>query len=108
MVAALGLLFVAIASEVLGTLALTRANGFRDPAWSAVVISSYVFSTWLLSLVVRHLPVSTVYAVWAGVGTAVIAAIGVIYLGDALSPIKVLAVAMIVIGVVVLNLQGTH
>ena len=108
MVAALSLLLVAIATEVIGTAALPRANGFRDPLWSAVVVSSYVVSTWLLSLVVRHMPVSTVYAIWAGVGTAAIAAIGVLYLGEELTLIKVLAIAMIVVGVVALNLQGTH
>lgn len=108
MFAALGLLFVAIITEVIGTTALPRTNGFRDPLWSAVVIVSYVVSTWLLSLVVRHLPVSTVYAVWAGVGTAVIAAIGVLCLGDQLTLVKVGAIALIVIGVVVLNLQGAH
>ena len=108
MFAALGLLFVAIAAEVIGTTALPRANGFRDPLWSAVVVSTYVLSTWLLALVVRHLPVSTVYAVWAGVGTAVVAAISVLWLGEALTPMKVVAIAMIVLGVVVLNLQGAH
>ncbi|BBH16420.1 QacE family quaternary ammonium compound efflux SMR transporter [Nocardioides baekrokdamisoli] len=108
MLGALGLLFVAITTEVIGTAALPRANGFRDPLWSAVVVGSYVVSTWLLSLVVRHLPVSTVYAIWAGVGTAAIAAIGVLYLGEQLTLMKVAAIAMIVVGVVVLNLQGAH
>ena len=108
MFGAMILLIVAIAAEVIGTAALPRANGFRDPAWSALVVSTYVLSTWLLSLVVRHLPVSTVYAVWAGVGTAVIAAIGVLWLGESLSPVKVVAIGMIVVGVVVLNLHGAH
>lgn len=108
MFAALSLLFVAIVAEVAATSALPRANGFHDPGWSAVVIGGYAVSIWLLSVVVRHMSVSTAYAVWAGVGTAMVAAVGVLYLGEALTPVKVVAIAMIVIGVVVLNLQGAH
>jgi len=108
MFAALSLLFVAIAAEVAATSALPRADGFRDPAWSAIVIGGYAVSIWLLSVVVRTMPVSTAYAVWSGVGTAVVAAIGVLWLGEALTPIKVVAIAMIVIGVVVLNAHGAH
>lgn len=108
MFTALSLLFVAIVAEVAATSALPRANGFRDPLWSAVVIGGYAVSVWLLAVVVRHMSVSTAYAVWAGVGTAMVAAVGVLYLGETLTLIKVVAIAMIVIGVVVLNLQGTH
>jgi small multidrug resistance pump len=108
MFAAMILLFVAIATEVVATCALPSANGFRDPAWSAVVIGGYAVSIWLLSVVVRTMPVSTAYAVWSGVGTAMVAAIGVFWLGESLTVLKVAAIAMIVIGVVVLNLLGAH
>ena len=108
MFAALSLLFVAIAAEVAATSALPRADGFRDPVWSAIVIGGYAVSIWLLSVVVRTMPVSTAYAVWSGVGTAVVAAIGVLWLGEALTPTKVVAIAMIVIGVVVLTAHGAH
>jgi small multidrug resistance pump len=108
MFAALSLLFVAIAMEVAATSALPRANGFSDPGWSAIVVGGYAVSIWLLSVVVRTMPVSTAYAVWSGVGTAVVAAIGVVWLGESLSLIKIVAIAMIVIGVVVLNLHGAH
>ena len=108
MFGALSLLFVAIATEVAATSALPRANGFRDPGWSAIVIGGYTASIWLLSVVVRTMPVSTAYAVWSGVGKAVVAAIGVVWLGESLSLVKIVAIGMIVIGVVVLNLHGAH
>ena len=108
MYAAFGLLLGAIALEVAATSALPRANGFRDPAWSAVVIGGYALSIWLLALVVRFLPVSTTYAVWSGVGTAAIAVIGAVWLGESWDALKVLAISMIVAGVVVLNVQGAH
>ena len=108
MLAAFGLLFAAIALEVLATSALPRTDGFRDPLWSGLVIGGYAASIWLLALVVEHLPVSTAYAVWSGLGTAAIAVIGAFWLGESWDPLKVAALGMIVAGVVLLNLQGAH
>jgi small multidrug resistance pump len=108
MYTAFGLLLAAILTEVAATTALPRTNGFRDPGWSALVIGGYAISIWLLALVVRWLPVSTTYAVWSGVGTASIAVVGAVWLGESLDPLKVVAIAMIVVGVVVLNVQGAH
>lgn len=108
MFAAFGLLFAAIALEVVATSALPRTAGFRDPTWSALVIAGYAASIWLLAVVVERLPVSTAYAVWSGVGTAAIAVVGATWLGESWDPIKVAALSMIVLGVVLLNLQGAH
>ena len=46
-------------------------------------------SIWLLALVVEHLPVSTAYAVWSGLGTAAVAVIGALWLGESWDPVKV-------------------
>ncbi len=105
MFAAFGLLFVAILTEVAATSALPRAQGFRDPLWTTLVLGGYAISIWLLALVVRSLPVSTTYAVWSGVGTAAVAAVGALWLGEKLDWISVTALTMIVVGVVVLNLN---
>jgi len=108
MYTAFGLLLAAIATEVAATSALPRANGFRDPLWSGLVLFGYGVSIWLLAIVVRQLPVSTTYAVWSGVGTAMIALVGAVWLGESWDWITVAALAMIVVGVVVLNLHGAH
>ena len=102
------LLFAAILSEVAGTAALSRTDGFRDVPWTAFVLVGYGISFWLLALVVRSIPVSTAYAVWSGVGTAAIALIGVLWLGETWDWVKVAAIALIIVGVVVLNLHGAH
>ena len=52
--------------------------------------------------------VGTAYAIWAGVGTAVIAAIGMVFLGEATSALKIVGVLLVIAGVVVLNLGGAH
>lgn len=108
MFAAFVLLMAAIALEVAATSALPRTEGFRDPVWSVMVLGAYAGSIWLLAIVVESLPVSTTYAVWAGVGTAMVAVIGALWLGESWDPIKVTALVMIIAGVVVLNLQGAH
>lgn len=105
MVGPLLLLLLAIAFEVAATSMLPRADGFRDPVWTALVLLGYAISIWLLAVVVRSIPVSVTYALWSGIGTAAVAVIGVMYLGERLDALKVIAIAMIVVGVVVLNLH---
>lgn len=108
MIGAWTLLVSAIAVEVAATAALPRTQGFRDPLWTALVLSGYALSIWLLSLVIRHIPVSVTYAAWSGLGTAGIALMGAAFLGEVLGPLKVVGLLMIISGVVILNLYGAH
>jgi small multidrug resistance pump len=101
------LLLSAIGLEVGATASLPKARGFHDPLWSLAVVAGYALSIWLLSLVVRTIPVSIAYAVWAGVGTALVAAVGYLWLGESMSWVKMLFLGMIVAGVVGLNLAGS-
>ena len=56
----------------------------------------------------RDIPLAVAYAVWSGLGTALVAVIGVTLLGEPLSLMKAAAISMIVVGVVMLNLSGVH
>jgi small multidrug resistance pump len=103
---AMAVLVVAIGIEVGATAALPHTDGFRDPVWTPVVLLGYAVSIWLLAIVVRHIPVSVAYAIWAGLGTAAIAVVGVLLLGESWDLTKVLALTLIIVGVVVLNLHG--
>ena len=102
------LLLGAICIEVVSTAALTRTHGFRDPLWTAVVLVGYAVSIWLLALVIKTIPVSVTYAVWAGLGTAGIALVGVLFLDETWDLAKGVALLMIIGGVVMLNLHGAH
>src|SRR6476619_6224224 len=108
MIGAWVLLLGAIGIEVASTAALPRTQGFREPLWTALVIGGYAVSIWLLALVIRHIPVSVSYAVWSGLGTAGIALVGVLLLGERMDLVKVAALLMIIGGVFVLNLHGAH
>lgn len=100
------LLMVAISVEVGATALLPKAAGFTDPFWSLLVVTGYAASIWMLAVVVRSMPVSVAYAVWAGVGTAAVAVIGFAFLGESMSWLKAASLGMIVLGVVGLNLVG--
>jgi small multidrug resistance pump len=102
------LLALAIVSEVIGTVALRESDGFTRPAASAVVVVGYGLSFWLLALVLKHLSVGTTYAVWSAVGTALIAGIGIVAFDEQATVLKLASLALIIIGVVGLNLAGEH
>jgi multidrug transporter EmrE-like cation transporter len=102
------LLAVAIVSEVAATLALRSTDGFTRLLPSAVVVVGYGISFWMLALVLRELSIGVTYAVWSAVGTALIAAIGMLALGEPATALKVASLGLIILGVVGLNLAGSH
>lgn len=102
------LLLVAVCIEVAATSLLPRTAGFTNLPWSALVLLGYGVSIALLSVVIRTVPVSIAYAIWAGAGTAIVAVIGVTMLGESMSAVKAISLVLIVIGVVGLNLSGMH
>jgi small multidrug resistance pump len=102
------LLALAIGVEVAASALLPKAQGFTNLPWTVVVLVGYGVAIWLLTVVVRSMPVSVAYAIWAGAGTALVAVVGLVFLGESFSWVKVVSLAMIVAGVVGLNLTGAH
>jgi small multidrug resistance pump len=101
-------LAAAIASEVVGTLFLRFTDGFTRPAPSAVVLVTYVISIWLTALALKGLEISLAYAVWAGVGTAAVAVIGMAAMGESVNALKLASIALVITGVIGLNLSGAN
>ena len=102
------LLSIAILAEVAGTVALKYTDGFTNLGPSALVVAGYGLSFWMLALVLRDLPIGLTYAVWAAVGTALIAAIGIVAFGEPATTLKLLSLALIIAGTVGLNVAGSH
>jgi len=98
------LLGVAIVVEVAASALLPRAEGFRQPGWTVAILLGYGLSIWLLTVVVQQLPVSIAYAVWSGAGTALVAVVGIVFLHEPLGWVKAISLALIIAGVVGLNL----
>jgi small multidrug resistance pump len=101
------LLTLAIASEVAATSLLPRTAGLTVLLPSVGVLVGYVLSFVLLAQVVRSVPVSVAYAIWSAAGTAAVAAIGAVFLGQPLSGWQVAGLALVVAGVVLLQLGGS-
>jgi small multidrug resistance pump len=102
------LLTFAIVAEVAGTVALRYSDGFTRLAPTLAVVVGYGVSFWLLALVLKELSIGTTYAVWSAAGTALIAAFGVLALGEPATALKVGSIGLIILGVVGLNLAGSH
>jgi small multidrug resistance pump len=97
-------LYAAIAVEVFATSLLKATDGFTRLVPTAVCLACYALSFGLVAQVVQRLPVGVVYAVWSGVGTAAVAGIGVVFLGESLGVVRVLGLVLVIAGVVALNL----
>ena len=103
------MLLGAIATEVAATTALKLSDGLTRVVPSVVVAVGYVASFVLLAQALKlQMQVSVAYAIWAGVGTAAIAVIGMLMLNEPLTALKAAGIVLIIGGTVILNLAGTH
>ncbi len=100
------LLTLAIVLEVAGTTNMKLSQGFTERLPSVLVFVFYGLSIGALTLSLKRIDVSVAYAVWSGLGTAIIAILGVSLFGEALTGVKVVALVLIVVGVVMLNMVG--
>jgi small multidrug resistance pump len=101
------LLAGAIITEVISTAMLKVSDGLTRLIPSIVVgvgyVASFVLLAWALKL---QLQVSVAYAIWSGAGTAAIAVIGMLWLGEPLTATKTVGIVLIILGTVVLNLAS--
>lgn len=98
------LLALAIACEVMATSALKACNGFSRPLPSLMVVVGYGVSFFALSQVVKTIPLGYAYALWSGFGIVLIVAVGYFYYRQAVDFPGVIGIALIMAGVLVINL----
>ncbi|MER7394812.1 multidrug efflux SMR transporter [Streptomyces sp. NPDC000151] len=98
----------AILVEVLATTAMKYSDGFTKLWPSLGTAAGYLIAFVLLAQTLKTMSVGTTYAIWSGAGTAVIAAIGMLFLGEAANAARLIGIVLIIVGVVVLNLGGAH
>ena len=97
-------LAAAIVLEICGTTSLKLSDGFTRIGPAVAVALCYSSSFVLLSLALRGIELSIAYAVWSGVGTAVVATIGIVWFGEGAGAWEILCLALIVLGVAGLRL----
>ncbi len=96
-------LVIAIICEVIGTSAIKASEGFTKPIPSLIVIIGYCVSFYLLSLVLRQMPVGVAYAIWAGGGVVLVALSSAVIYKQIPDTPAMLGMGLIITGVVVIN-----
>lgn len=99
-------LISAICMEVCGTTCMKLSDGFTKLLPSVLIFVFYALSFILMTLAVRKLDLSLTYAIWSGVGTFLIALIGLFWFKEPLSILKVVSMMLVIAGVVGLNLTN--
>ena len=97
-------LSIAIVAEVIGTSALKATNEFTRAGPSMVVVVGYGAAFFFLTLALRTIPVGVAYAIWSGIGVALIAAIAAVIYRQVPDFAAILGMSLIVAGVIVINL----
>ena len=97
-------LAIAIAAEVIATTSMKAIDGFNKPLPLILVIGGYVIAFWMLTLVVRSIPVGIAYAIWAGLGIVLVSIAALVLYQQKLDAPAMLGMGMIVSGVVVIQL----
>ncbi|WP_150251149.1 DMT family transporter [Nocardiopsis deserti] len=99
----------AIIAEVIATTSLKLSEGFSRPLPSVVVVVGYVGAFLMLSqALTRGMNLGVAYGVWAAVGIALVAVIGTLLFGESLTWVQVGGIALIIAGVMALELGGRH
>ena len=97
-------LALAICAEVIATTSMKAVKGLSTPLPLALVIVGYSIAFWMLTLVVRDIPVGIAYAVWAGMGIVMVSIAALVIYGQKLDGPAIAGMALIVMGVVVIQL----
>jgi len=101
-------LIAAIVFEVAGTTAMKISEGFTKVMPSIAMAIFYILSLTALTFALKRFDVSMAYAIWSGVGTALITAVGFYFFKEEMTPMRLVSIGLIILGVVGLHLSGEH
>jgi len=97
-------LLIAIVSEVSGTTCMKLSEGFTRTLPSILIFVFYAAAFTMMTLAIKKIEVSIVYAIWSGIGTALIATIGILMFHERVTTLKLISMVLIIVGVIGLNL----
>lgn len=95
---------LAILFEVAGTTAMKASEGLTRLTPMIVMFSAYAVAFVFLSFSLKKIEVGMAYAIWSGIGTALITAVGILFFRESMGWLKLAAIALIIIGVIGLKL----
>lgn len=99
-------LFLAGLLEVVWAFFMKRSEGFTQFVPAAITIVAMIASFGLLSIAMRSLPLGTAYTVWTGIGAVGAFLVGIVMLGESASPLRLVAAALIVVGIMLMQLSS--
>jgi len=92
--------------EVIWAYALKQSAGFNKPIETGIAIVAMIASFVVLSLAMKSLPLGTAYTIWTGIGAIGAFVLGVVVLGEAATPMRVISAALILAGIIGLKLAA--
>jgi small multidrug resistance pump len=98
----------AIVFEICGTTFMKLSDGFKNVGYAVLMGVFYLGCFLCLTMTVKRMEVSTAYAIWSGVGVALLSVIGVVIFKESMSPLKIAGLLAIIGGVVALRLSGAN
>jgi len=101
------ILCLSIALEVCGTVCLKLSDGMSRPLPILGVVLFYLSAFALMSTSLKSLEIGIVYAIWAAAGTALIAIIGIVFFGESITSGKIVGLAFVIAGVVLLKVSNS-
>ena len=92
--------------EIIWAYALKQSAGFSKPVEAVIAVVAMIASFVVLSLAMKSLPLGTAYTIWTGIGAIGAFVLGVVVLGEAATPMRVISAALILAGIVGLKLAS--
>ncbi|MCC4770001.1 QacE family quaternary ammonium compound efflux SMR transporter [Methanosarcina sp. DH2] len=100
------LLLLAIAFEVCGTTCMKLSDGFSKLAPSVLIFVFYAISFFFFTLALKGIDVSIAYAIWAGLGIALITSVGIFWFKEPATALKIISLVVVITGVIGLHLSN--
>ncbi|MGV3457723.1 DMT family transporter [Sphingomonas sp.] len=100
------LLLIAGLLEIVWASTMKLSDGFTRPLPAAITIVALIASFALLAAAMRELPLGTAYTIWTGIGAIGAFVVGIVFLGEAITPARLLAAALIVSGIGLMKLSS--
>ena len=93
--------------EIVWAFSMKQSEGFSRLTPSIITLVTMIASFWLLSLAMRTLPLGTAYTIWTGIGAVGAFVIGISFLGEQVSAMRIAAAVLIVSGLVLMKLSSS-
>jgi len=91
--------------EIVWATTMKLSNGFSKPLYAVTTVLTMMVSFGLLSLALKTLPLGTAYTIWTGIGAIGAFVVGIVWMGDAVSALRIVAAILIVSGLVLMKIS---